>query len=77
MQMYWWKKKKCRHDWHELTTKNEEVLVLIANEIEIEHHDFTYIYCPKCDESKKVYTEEWLRIKKAQEIKRQYFIDEK
>jgi DNA-directed RNA polymerase subunit RPC12/RpoP len=64
-------KNNCEHDWHELETAMETEF-LPYGFMESEKHENSYIYCPKCNSRNKVRSDEWKRIEKAQEIKKEY-----
>lgn len=59
---------RCNHDWHYV--KDTHITVNVGCVVDAE--DGCYIYCPKCEDERLVYKEEWVRIKRKQEIKEQY-----
>lgn len=71
--MFWKKKVKCEHDYFHLDTVDawEDHCVgnIVVSYKDVKH---SYIYCPKCDQRRTVKEDEWLRIEKAQEIKKRY-----
>ena len=73
--MFW--KRKCKHDWHLLDSKEEYITYHIVGVPNTQIEKRSYIYCPKCDKRDVVSADEWRRIERAQSIKRQYSIDEK
>lgn len=69
--MFWKKKQpkiKCEHDWHELKLRSEYEHCWPIWET----NHYADIYCPKCDKHNTIYQNDWILIKKAQEIKRNY-----
>lgn len=77
--MFWRNKNKvkqptiqCEHDWFELDTYKELVDVSVGMHIDFETKEFMYIYCPKCDITKRTDPPEGNRILKANEIKKNY-----
>lgn len=61
-------KPKCEHYWQFVV--EQIVIDLIGNDVE----DFpgVVIYCPKCKSEDHVYTHQWNKINKIQQIKREY-----
>lgn len=62
--MFWKKKPKCNHFWYHL--QDDYIYINQGNSVDAE--DGCWIFCSKCEKEKMVYSNEWQRIKKKQEI---------
>lgn len=56
----------CKHEWHYLKHHN------IFNNYLYSFDDGCWIICVKCEEEKLVYEEEWDKIKRRQEILKEF-----
>ncbi|MEE5181123.1 hypothetical protein JDW21_19190 [Bacillus subtilis] len=67
--MFWRKKTpKCTHEWHYL--KDDFISNNLGTAVDLD--DACWILCVKCENEKLVYKEEWERIKRRQEILKEY-----
>lgn len=63
--MFWKKKPKCDHDWHELSRETDYTFGFTKE-------DFIYIYCPKCDDKRCEGLTSGENLIKASQIKKEY-----
>ncbi|AXF33380.1 hypothetical protein D3Z17_09565 [Bacillus subtilis] len=67
--MFWRKKiPKCKHEWHYL--KDDYIYNNLGAAIDAD--DACWILCVKCENEKLVYKEEWERVKRKQEILKEF-----
>lgn len=59
---------KCKHEWHYV--KDDYIYNNLGAVIDAD--DACWILCVKCENEKLVYKEEWERIKRRQEILKEY-----
>ena len=69
--MFWRKKRQqieCKHEWHHL--QDDYIPNNMGNVVDVD--DACWILCVKCEREKLVYKDEWDRIKRKQEILKEY-----
>lgn len=67
--MFWRRKiPKCKHEWYYL----KEDYIYNSSGCFVDADDACWMFCVKCENEKLVYKEQWERIKRKQEILREF-----